>query len=77
MKSHIVVVKDKMPTDGEGGRLPGYYFVILPNSAAGKPNRYDIYRIPSGSGRIKVVGQELTLGFAKRHAKSLAAKLAG
>ncbi len=45
----------------------GHYFLIVPDHAAGKRNRFTVYKIPSSpSRRIKVVGRELTLAHARR-----------
>jgi len=39
-----------------------YYFLIVPDVAAGKKYRYTMYRVPSSpSRRIKVVARECTL----------------
>ena len=43
------------------------YFVILPDVACGRKNRYVVYRIPTtGMKTPIIIGRELPLGFAKK-----------
>lgn len=43
------------------------YFMIVPDNAAGLPNRFTLYRIPSSpSGRMKILGRELPLAHCRR-----------
>lgn len=62
----------------ETKRLVGYhgcYFLIVPDHAAGRRFRYTIYRIPAApSGRVRVVGRELDLKYARAYVKKLIAK---
>ena len=54
----------------------GSYIVIIPGHAAGRPKRYTVYKMPAHpSGRVRVVGQELPLGHARRIAKKYGAEL--
>lgn len=53
----------------------GFYYLILPNHAAGKLYRYTIYKIPSSPScnpydKIKIVGRELTLKDAREITKN-------
>lgn len=42
------------------------YFLIVPDAAAGSPDRFTVYRIPSSpSRRVRVIGRELPLGTAR------------
>lgn len=53
----------------------GVYFLIVPDNAAGLPGRYTVYRVPSSPRRrIRVVGRELPLGFARKHVARLMEK---
>ena len=46
------------------------YFLIIPDHASGRPQRYTVYVIPpSPSGKIKVIGRNLTLTTARLVAK--------
>jgi len=46
----------------------GCYYLFVPDHAAGRRNRFTVYRIPaSPSRRIKIVGRELPLGYAKKY----------
>jgi len=66
MKKYHIVIETKRID------INGYYYLIIPNVAAGYKGRYTVYRIPSSDGgRIKIVGRELTLGFAKRYVNNL------
>jgi len=48
----------------------GSYYLIVPDHAAGRRNRFTVYRIPAApSQRIRVVGRELPLGRARRIAR--------
>ena len=50
----------------------GKYALIVPDHAAGKRNRFTVYLIPaSPSGKVLIVGRELTLGYSKQFAKKL------
>lgn len=50
----------------------GFYYLIVPDAAAGKKGRYSVYRIPSSpSRRIKVVGRELSLSNARQVVEKL------
>lgn len=51
-----------------------YYFVFVPNVASGRKGRYTIYKIPPHEGRIRIVGRELPLGYAKKYIKILLEK---
>jgi hypothetical protein len=45
----------------------GSYCLIVPDHAAGNPNRYTVYKIPaSPSRRTKIIGRELPLSCAKK-----------
>lgn len=49
----------------------GCYFLIVPDHAAGKRNRFTLYRVPTAprvakSGGVKVLGRELTLAHCRR-----------
>ena len=64
----IILVKDKIPHGS-------FYFLILPDSAAGLPHRYTVYRVPSSpSGKIGIIGQELPLADARKVVKTWMAK---
>ena len=57
---HTIIVKKRVGYDGS-------YFLIIPDHAAGLPNRYTVYRVPaSPSRRIKIVGRELDLKTANK-----------
>lgn len=44
-----------------------HYCLIVPDHAAGMRNRFTVYRIPSCPGkRIRIIGRELPLGFARK-----------
>ena len=59
----LIIEKRRVGYDGK-------YALIVPDHAAGKPNRFTVYLIPSSPSRkVRVVGQELTLGVSKRIAK--------
>ena len=48
-----------------------YYFLIVPDVAAGKKHRYTMYRVPSSHSRsIKVVARECTLQDCRLIAKN-------
>ena len=50
----------------------GSYCLIVPDHAAGRRNRFTVYRIPaSPSRRVKVIGRELSLGYAQLVASGL------
>jgi len=50
----------------------GCYFVIVPDHAAGRRKRFTVYRIPATpSARVRIVGRELTFGFAKKYVHRL------
>jgi hypothetical protein len=50
----------------------GCYYLIVPDHAAGSPNRYTVYKIPaSPNRRVRVVGRELPIGFAHRYVRRL------
>lgn len=50
----------------------GVYYVILPDHASGRRRRFTVYKMPaSPSRRTKIVGRELTLGYAIRLVKRL------
>lgn len=45
----------------------GHYNLIVRDTGSGMPNRYTVYRIPSSpSGRVRIIGRELPLKFAKK-----------
>jgi len=59
----------------------GGYYLIVPDHAAGRRNRFTVYRIPTSggigySGGVKVIGRELPLGYSRKLAKLDAAKQA-
>ena len=44
----------------------GYYYVIIPDNAAGYKHRYTVYRMPdSAGGEVAIIGRELPLGFSR------------
>ena len=48
-----------------------YYFLIVPDVAAGKKYRYTMYRVPSSpSRRIKLVARECTLAHCRLIARN-------
>lgn len=51
------------------------YYLIVPNVASGHRGRYTVYEIPpyepNVKRRIKIVGRELPLGFARKYVKQL------
>ena len=50
-----------------------FYILIVPDISAGRRNRFTIYKVPTSEGhRVKIVGRELPLGFAKKYAKKCA-----
>ncbi len=50
--------------------LSGFYYVIVPDCAAGKRNRYTLYRIPnSPSKKIRILGRELPYRLCVKIAK--------
>jgi hypothetical protein len=52
----------------------GCYYLIVPDHAAGHRGRYTVYRIPaSPSRRVKIVGRELPLAYARKYARKLQA----
>lgn len=49
-----------------------FYILIVPDIASGSKGRYTVYKIPSSpSRRIKVIGRELNLTFAKKLSKEV------
>lgn len=59
----VVVVIERIDYDD-------FYFFIVPDIAAGRQDRYTIYRVPSSPSRgVKIIGRELPL----EHARSLCA----
>lgn len=65
MRSRVIQETQRVGYDG-------VYYLIVPDHAAGKPRRYTVYRVPaSPSRRVRVVGQELPLGFARRYVRDL------
>jgi hypothetical protein len=53
-----------------------FYILIVPDIAAGHRGRYTVYKIPSSpSRRIKIIGRELPLKFAKKYVKDFYTKL--
>lgn len=53
----------------------GCYYLVVPDHAAGRRNRFTVYRVPSSpAGRVKVVGRELPLGYARKYIKELEAR---
>ena len=49
----------------------GGYYLIVPDHAAGRRNRYTTYRIPTSprvgySGGVKCIGRELPLGYSHK-----------
>jgi hypothetical protein len=48
----------------------GRYYLIVPDHASGRRNRYTVYQVPSSpSRRVKVVGRELPYLSAERVAE--------
>lgn len=48
-----------------------FYFLIVPDMAAGRKDAYTVYRIPSSpSRRIKVIARECDLDFCKKLCKN-------
>lgn len=44
-----------------------FYYLIVPDHAAGRKNRYTVYKIPSSpSGKIKIIGRELLMSQARK-----------
>jgi len=49
----------------------GDYYLIVPDHAAGRRNRFTVYRIPSSpSRRTRILGRELTWAHCMRIAKT-------
>jgi hypothetical protein len=64
VSGRIVEVTERVGYDG-------FYCLIVPDHAAGRPRRFTVYRIPSSPARrIRIIGRELTLGHARRIARS-------
>lgn len=62
MKREVIVSTRRVGYDG-------HYFFIVPDHASGRRNRFTIYRVPaSPSRRVKIVGRELSLGYAVEYA---------
>ena len=60
-KSVILLEKSKVGYNG-------HYYLLIPDHASGRKNSYTVYRIPaSPSRRIKIIGQELPLFYAKKY----------
>ena len=68
MAHELIVSKKRIGYDN-------YHYLIVPDEAAGRKYRYTVYQIPtSPSRKIKVIGLELPLEYArkvvKKHEKS-------
>lgn len=60
----------------------GRYYLIVPDHAAGRRNRFTVYRIPTSggigtSGGVKVIGRELPLGYSRKLVKQDAERISG
>lgn len=59
-KSNVAVITQRID-------YKGFYFLIVPDMAAGSKDAYTVYRIPSSpSRRIKIIARECSLDFCKK-----------
>jgi hypothetical protein len=63
------IITERFPTDlGMNGQ---YYYLIVPDMAAGRKFRFTVYRIPSSpSRRVKIIGRELDMITAQKVIRS-------
>ncbi len=62
----VVILETELPVE-----YKGFYVLIVPDAAAGKKDRFSVYKIPSSpSRRTKILGRELTLSQARKVAES-------
>jgi len=62
INNHVTIVTKRIEYED-------YYFLILPDIAAGSKGRYTVYRIsssPGTTGRCVVIGRELKLAYCKK-----------
>jgi hypothetical protein len=65
LKESVAVITKRIDYDDS-------YYLIVPNIAAGSLGRYTVYRIPTSTARkVKIVGRELPLEYAKDYVKQL------